>query len=38
MVAAENLNRICYGLELMPKYIAVILQRMKDLGLEPRKV
>ncbi|HUW30183.1 MAG TPA: DNA methyltransferase, partial [Planctomycetota bacterium] len=36
MVAAENLSRICYGIELEPKYVAVALQRMKDMGLEPR--
>lgn len=31
-VAAENLHRVCYGLELEPKYSAVILQRMADIG------
>ena len=36
MVAAEQLGRICYGLEIEPKYVAVILQRMNDLGLTPR--
>ena len=33
--AAEQLGRVCYGMEIEPKYIAVILQRMKDMGLEP---
>ena len=30
MVAAENLNRKCYGIEIDPNYCAVILQRMQD--------
>jgi len=37
MVAAEQLGRICYGIEIEPKYCAVILQRMTDMGLEPRQ-
>ena len=36
MVAAEQLNRICYGLEISPAYCGVILQRMKDMGLAPK--
>ncbi len=36
MVAAEQLGRVCYGMEIEPKYVAVILQRMKDMGLEPK--
>jgi DNA modification methylase len=36
MVAAEQLGRICYGIEIEPKYVAVALQRMTDMGLEPR--
>ena len=35
MVAAEQLGRVCYGLEISPKYVAVILQRMQDMGLTP---
>ena len=35
MVAAEQLGRICYGIEIEPKYVAVALQRMKDMGLQP---
>ena len=31
-VAAEQMNRRCNGIELMPKYVAVILQRMSDAG------
>lgn len=30
MVAAQNLGRVCYGLEISPEYCAVILQRMVD--------
>jgi DNA modification methylase len=30
MVAAENLGRICYGMEISPDYCAVVLQRMQD--------
>ncbi|HKS94954.1 MAG TPA: DNA methyltransferase, partial [Terriglobia bacterium] len=37
-VAAEQLGRICYGMEIEPKYVAVTLQRMADMGLEPRLV
>ena len=36
MVAAEQLSRVCMGMELEPKYIAVILERMKTMGLTPR--
>ena len=32
MVAAEQLGRRCFGLELEPKYCAVILERMTDMG------
>lgn len=30
MVAAQNLSRKCYGMEISPAYCAVILQRMTD--------
>lgn len=36
LIAAENLGRICYGMEISPAYLAVILQRAKDAGMEPR--
>lgn len=36
MVAAEQLGRICYGMELEPKYVAVTLERMAGMGLEPK--
>lgn len=35
-VAAEQLGRLCYGVELEPKYVAVILERLFDMGLKPR--
>ena len=38
MVACEQLGRLCRMIEIEPKYCAVILQRMHDLGLEPRLV
>jgi len=38
MIAAEREGRVCVGLELSAKYLAVILQRAKDAGLEPRLV
>lgn len=34
MVAAEDAGRLCYGMELMPEYCAIILQRMADMGLK----
>jgi len=39
MVAAENLHRKCFGIEISPNYCAVILQRMKDAfhGIEIKK-
>jgi DNA modification methylase len=36
-VAAEQLGRLCYGVELEPKYVAVILERLVGLGLEPER-
>jgi len=38
MVAAEQIGRVCYGMELEPKYVAVALERMSDMGLEPELV
>lgn len=32
-VAAEQLSRTCYGIEIDPKYVAVILERLTTLGL-----
>jgi len=38
MVAAEQLGRVCYGMEIEPKYVAVSLERMAGMGLEPKLV
>lgn len=38
MVAAEGLGRACYGMDIDPAYVAVALQRLADMGLEPRLV
>jgi len=38
VVAAEQEGRVCYGMELEPKYVAVVLERMASHGLEPVKV
>jgi len=35
-VAAEKAGRLCYGLEIEPKYVAVTLQRLADMGLKPK--
>jgi len=37
-VAAEKSARLCYGIEKEPIYVAVILQRLADMGLLPRLV
>lgn len=38
MVAAEKLDRICFGMEIYPPYVSVCLQRMSDMGLEPKLI
>jgi DNA modification methylase len=35
-VAAEQLGRVCLGLEIEPAYVAVALERLVSMGLEPR--
>ena len=30
LIAAEKTNRICYGMELDPKYVDVIIKRWED--------
>jgi DNA modification methylase len=37
-VAAEQLGRVCLGMEYEPKYVAVILERMSEMGLEPKLI
>lgn len=36
--ASEINNRICYGMEIEPKYVAVTLERLSEMGLEPRLI
>lgn len=36
LVAAEQTGRLCFGLDIEPKYVAVTLERLAGLGLEPR--
>ena len=31
MIAAEQLNRICYGMEIEPLYVDVIIKRWENL-------
>lgn len=38
MVAAEQLNRICCGMEIEPKYCAVTLERIAGMGLKPKLI
>lgn len=38
IVAAEQTGCICYGMEINPKYVAVALERMVKMGLQPRCV
>jgi DNA modification methylase len=36
LVAAESTGRICYAMDLSPAFVAVALERLAQLGLEPR--
>ncbi len=36
LVAAEQLGRVCYAMELSPPFVAVALERLSGLGLKPR--
>ena len=36
MVACELLDRRCRAVEIAPEYVAVALERMAAMGLEPR--
>lgn len=38
MVAAHQLTRTCVGMEIEPKYVAVTLERLSELGLKPQLV
>ncbi|MBN2024068.1 MAG: site-specific DNA-methyltransferase [Pirellulales bacterium] len=37
LVAAERIGRRCYAIELEPAFVAVALERMADMGLEPKR-
>jgi DNA modification methylase len=37
LVAAEQLGRLCYAVELAPEFVAVALQRLADMGLAPER-
>jgi DNA modification methylase len=36
--AAQLLDRTCYGMEIEPKYVAVALERLSDMGLKPKLI
>lgn len=38
MVASESIGRTCFGCEIDPKYAAVILERLSDGGIDPRRL
>jgi len=38
MCACERLGRQCRAIEISPAYVAVSLQRLADMGLEPRLI
>jgi DNA modification methylase len=36
MVAAEQIGRCCYGIEIDPEYVAVAIERLAEMGLKPK--
>jgi DNA modification methylase len=36
MVSAQATGRVCYGMEIEPKYVAVTLERLSEMGLKPK--
>lgn len=38
IIACEQTGRIGYGMEIHPPYVAVTLERLQNLGLEPKRV
>ncbi len=38
VVASEQLGRVCSGMEIEPKYVAITLERMAGMGLTPKRV
>jgi DNA modification methylase len=37
MAAAQAMGRVCYGIEIEPKYVAVTLERLAEMGLKPQR-
>lgn len=37
MIAAERSGRLCYAMEIAPEYVAVALERLAGMGLEPSR-
>lgn len=37
IIASERENRICYGMEIAPEYVAVTLERLSEMGLKPER-
>ena len=35
LVAAESLGRVCYAMEKSPPFVAVALERLSEMGLQP---
>jgi len=38
LIACAQTGRVCYGMEIAPEYVAVILQRAKDAGMNCEKI
>lgn len=38
MVACEQLGRRCFGIEIHPPYVAVTLERLFGMGLQPARL
>jgi DNA modification methylase len=36
LVAAETLGRACYAMELSPPFVAVALERLSEMGIQPK--
>jgi DNA modification methylase len=37
LVAAEHAGRLCCGIEIDPRYVGVVLERLAGMGLFPRR-
>ena len=38
LVAAEQVGRRCFAMEIEPKYVAVTLERLSAMGLKPERI